>query len=183
METALTPELSPELDSRAVARQLQAFRKSYGKGPGRPKKTPQGEAAKWMATWSLWKPVRGDPREYIEKTWTKRIPRIYEGLIKEAAAGNAIPPLVVELLKAMTLMCSLSPERLKQKLDEDNPALALPDKLEMSTVDSETLMKIAGRQPTALPAPDAGKPARGKPRRKRGARTVGPSDAMGVSDR
>jgi len=97
--------------------------------------------------WKPWKrlrKVRGDIQAYIAEEWGRRIPHAYEEVLNAAMEGQPVPPIVLDVLKAMTVMSPLSPERLKQAVAADG--FALPSDLDLSQIDNETLEKITGKK-------------------------------------
>jgi len=76
-------------------------------------------AAAVAFNWTPWKrlrKVRGDVRAYVEEEWGRRIPRAYEEVLHAAMLGEPVPPIVLDILKAMTVMSPLSPKKLREKL-------------------------------------------------------------------
>lgn len=90
--------------------------------------------------WRRLKRLKEDPFAYIAREWTARLPLAYEEVLDAAMRGEPIPPIVLEILKTMTLISPLSPERLKQAMADDG--VALPSNLDLSQIDNETLEKL-----------------------------------------
>jgi len=97
-----------------------------------------------MRAWSTLRAIRGDVQTYIEQSWSRRIPKAYEELLDASMkAGNVDASL--RILMAMTAMSPLTPARLKQVADD--ALLKLPDDIDLSHLDDETLQRITGKKP------------------------------------
>jgi hypothetical protein len=97
-----------------------------------------------MKAWSSLRTIRGDVQTYIEQPWSRRIPKAYEELLDASMkAGNVDASL--RILVAMTAMSPLTPARLKQVVDD--ALLKLPDDIDLSHLDDETLQRITGKKP------------------------------------
>ena len=115
----------------------------------------------WKTLWAQLGNIRGDPREYIERVWARKLPKMYERLLAAAMAGEKVDA-ALDILKAMTVVTrTLAPSANKQ-LPADATVLGLPSDADLSHLSDEDLARVLHRP---LPGPDVGKPAR-KPRRK-----------------
>lgn len=115
----------------------------------------------WKALWAQLGNIRGDPREYIERVWARKLPKMYERLLAAAMAGEKVDA-ALDILKAMTVVTrTLAPSANKQ-LPADPTLLGLPSDADLSHLSDEDLARVLHRP---LPGPDVGKPKR-KPRRK-----------------
>jgi len=82
-----------------------------------------------MKAWSSLRTIRGDVQTYIERAWSRRIPKVYEELLDASMkAGNVDASL--RILMAMTAMSPLTPARLKQVADD--ALQKLPDDIDLS---------------------------------------------------
>ena len=126
---------------RAHGRQLGLSNKGRRKAPPA---TPEASASHAITAWEKWRPIPDqDAQVYLERVWARRLPKIYERLMAKAEAGEEIPPVALELLKAMTLMTSLSPDRQRNRLPADDTPLT--GNLDMSSLSPEELAALAGR--------------------------------------
>lgn len=97
--------------------------------------------------------IRGDPRDYIERVWARKLPRLYERLLESAAKGEPVSPLSFEILKAMTAICqTLAPARLPRIAPGAIERLGLPADADLTHLSDEDLARITRK---ALPMPDA----------------------------
>jgi hypothetical protein len=118
------------------------------------------EQRAWIAAFQRAPSVRGDVRAYIERVWTKKLPKIYESMLA-AAMRDEHRPAAFEVLKAMTLLSSLTPRRLQQSVASDMLA-PLPSDVDLSHLSDETLHRLLreappeGKGPRSEAKPHAG---------------------------
>ena len=116
----------------------------------------------WRTLWHSIGHVRGDPREYIEREWSRKIPKMYERLWAAAASGERIPDAALDILKAMTIITrTLAPAANKQ-MAVDPAILGLPSDADLSHLSDDELARVLRRPPPgseqlALPKPRGGK--------------------------
>lgn len=115
----------------------------------------------WKALWAQLGNIRGDPREYIERVWARKLPKMYERLLAAAMAGEKVDA-ALDILKAMTVVTRTLAPSANKSLPVDPAVLGLPSNADLSHLSDEDLARVLRRP---LPGPDVGKPAR-KPRRK-----------------
>jgi hypothetical protein len=96
---------------------------------------------KWVP-WKKLKRVTGDPFAYIAKEWAARLPKAYEEVLDAAMRGEPVPPIVLELLKTMTLMSPLSPGRLRSAAEAADAASS--NGLDLSLIDDSVLSALVG---------------------------------------
>ena len=115
----------------------------------------------FKSIWRGYRPLTSDPREYIERVWSRKLPKVYERMLAASLAGERVPDMALDLLKSMTVMCrTLAPQANKQ-LPADPTLLGLPSDADLSHLSDEDLAKVLRR-----PVPgNAGAVSR-KPRRK-----------------
>lgn len=115
----------------------------------------------WKALWAQLGNIRGDPREYIERVWARKLPKMYERLLAAAMSGEKVDA-ALDILKAMTVVTrTLAPSANKQ-LPADATVLGLPSDADLSHLSDEDLARVLHRP---LPGPPIERPKR-KPRRK-----------------
>lgn len=173
MEPARRPltmdDLTPE--EREIIRESGRIRGKLQRGvpkPGnrgsssgrvRQRRKTAATAVDYVARVHGWRPVPGgDGLAWIERQWTARLPRAWESVRKRLERGEPVSALEVDVLKAMTAMTPLSPERQRQRereANDDQGAAAPLTELDFSTMSPEVLARVAGRDsaPVALPAP------------------------------
>lgn len=115
----------------------------------------------WKTLWAQLGNIRGDPREYIERVWARKLPKMYERLLAAAMAGEKVDA-ALDILKAMTVVTRTLAPSANKSLPVDPAVLGLPSDADLSHLSDEDLARVLRRP---LPGPDVGKPAR-KPRRK-----------------
>lgn len=123
----------------------------------------------FKSIWRGYRPMLRDPREYIEREWSRKLPKVYERMLAATLAGERVPEMAFDVLKAMTVMCrTLAPQANKQ-LPADPTVLGLPSDADLSHLSDEELARVlrrpmpnsdtailkqARKAKRALPAPD-----------------------------
>jgi hypothetical protein len=101
--------------------------------------------------WRLWKAIpsiKEDAREYIERVWSRKIPRIYEVILAAAQNGDFVNPMSLDILKTMTLMTrSLTPATLRA--DSNADALGLPSDVDLSHISTADLARMTRKELSA----------------------------------
>jgi len=101
--------------------------------------------------WKSWKQVTripGDVREYIERVWAPKIPKLYEELFEHARNGDHVSEQALDILKTMTLMTrSLTPAGLREASNADS--LGLPSDVDLTHISTGDLAKLARKELSA----------------------------------
>src|ERR1700681_640685 len=101
--------------------------------------------------WKHWKDVKripGDVREYIERIWAPKIPKLYEGLFDAARNGEHVSEQALDILKTMTLMTpSLTPAGLRTQVNADG--LGLPSDVDLTHLTLSELSRLARKELSA----------------------------------
>ena len=101
--------------------------------------------------WKLWKQIpslKEDARDYIERVWSRKIPRIYEVMFAAAQAGDYVSANALDILKTMTLMTrSLTPANLRA--DSNADALGLPSDVDLSHISTADLARMTRKELSA----------------------------------
>ena len=101
--------------------------------------------------WKYWKQIRRVPpdvREYIERIWARKIPRIYEDVLDRAMQGEHVSEQLLDILKTMVLMTpSLTPMGLRERSNADS--LGLPSDVDLTHISTGDLAKLARKELSA----------------------------------
>lgn len=104
-----------------------------------------------LKEWSKYGSVHGDPREYIERVWARRLPKVYEALLGQVGRNEPIHPIAFDLLRSMTLMCkAISPQQTSRPtqtaIAESLLPAVLPSSVDLSHMTTEELARMTGRE-------------------------------------
>lgn len=121
----------------------------------------------WKTLWAQLGNIRGDPREYIERVWSRKLPKMYERLLAAAMAGEKVDA-ALDILKAMTVVTRTLAPSANKALPADPTALGLPSDADLSHLSDEDLARVLHR-------PLPGEPLK-RPRRKPRPALLAPDD-------
>jgi hypothetical protein len=97
-----------------------------------------------MRDWFSLPTIRGEVANYVERAWSKRVPKAWEELLAASMKSGDFE-VTLRVLMAMTAMVpSLTPARLRQAA-ETTPA-ALPGDMDLSQLSTGDLLRVTGRR-------------------------------------